>query len=132
MRSLGGLLLSGASISSSYSQVSDKIFLLPIKIYLNKQTKYISQGVSLASIFKKFNKIPTFIVPLAQAGEASGTLGQSLMRISDILDRDIENNLKKLTSLIEPIMMIGIGVIIGGIALSIMMPIYDVSKALQN
>jgi len=132
MRSLGGLLLSGANISSSYSQVSDKIFLLPIKIYLNDQTKYVSQGVSLASIFKKLGQIQTYVVPLIQAGEASGTLGQSLMRVSDILDRDIENSLKRITTLIEPIMMIGIGVVIGGIALSIMMPIYDVSRSLQH
>jgi len=131
-RSLGGLLFGGASLTYSYEQVSQKIFLLPIKIYLNKQYENISQGVSLSSALKKLDHIPNYAVPLVQAGEASGSLGQSLMRISDILDKDIENSLKRLTALIEPLMMIGIGIVIGGIALSIMMPIYDVSRALQH
>ena len=131
-RSLGGLLSAGANISYSYKQVTQRIILLPIRVYLSKQIEFISQGVSLASIFKKLDQIPSYVVPLIQASEASGTLGRSLIRISDILDRDIENSLKKLTALIEPIMMIGIGVVIGGIALSIMMPIYDISRALQH
>jgi type II secretory pathway component PulF len=73
-----------------------------------------------------------YIVALVSAGELSGTLGASLLRAANILDRDIEHSLKKLTSLIEPLMMIGLGVIVGSIALSIIMPIYDISKVLQH
>jgi type IV pilus assembly protein PilC len=55
-----------------------------------------------------------------------------MARAALIIDRDIEHALKRLTSLIEPIMMAGMGAVVGAIALSIMMPIYDISKVLQK
>ncbi|NCW28743.1 MAG: hypothetical protein EBV83_10740, partial [Verrucomicrobia bacterium] len=95
------------------------------------EIKNISNGIPLGDIIAK-KKMPQFVAPLIHAGEASGTLGNSLLRASLILDRDIENILRKITALIEPIMMAGMGCIVGSIALSIMMPIYDISKVLQK
>jgi len=131
-RSLGGLIVSGASLTSSYKNVYQKLFLIPMKLYFEGQLQDLTRGVSLSTIFANMRNMPTFVVPLIKAGQVSGTLGQSLIRTSDILDKDIENILKRLTALIEPIMMIGIGIVVGGIALSIMLPIYDVSKTLQH
>jgi type II secretory pathway component PulF len=59
-------------------------------------------------------------------------LGTSLLRAASIIDRDMDHSLKRLTSLIEPVMMVGMGCTVGSIALSIMMPIYDISKVLQH
>jgi type II secretory pathway component PulF len=132
MRSLGGLISSGAGLVDSYTRVIDKTFLLPLRQHFSSKTAVLIQGVTLATVFEGVNRIPTYIVPLVSAGEASGSLGTSLIRAADIIDRDIENNLKRLTALIEPIMMAGMGCVIGAIALSIMLPIYDVSKALQH
>ena len=131
-RSLGGLITSDASLIDSYGKVVDKLFLLPMKIHLENQLPDLMRGVSLSTTLANMQNVPTFIIPLIKAGQVSGTLGSSLIRASDILDKDIENILKRLTALIEPIMMIGIGVVVGGIALSIMLPIYDVSKTLQH
>jgi type II secretory pathway component PulF len=54
------------------------------------------------------------------------------LRTAYLLDRELDHGLKRLTALIEPVMMIGVGSIVGSIALSIMMPIYDISKTLQR
>ena len=123
---------SGASITDSYNRVSSRVFLVPLRTYLMERSSGISHGISLASVFSTINHIPAYVCPLVSAGEASGTLGSSLLRAADIIDRDIENSLKRLTSLIEPIMMVGIGGVVGAIALSIMMPIYDVTRVLQH
>ncbi len=131
-RSFGALISSGEQMRDAYVKVTEKISLLPVKSYFLRQTFTIDQGVSLSSIILSFRKIPKYVSPLIAAGEASGTLGSSLMRVADIIDRDIEQTLKRLTALIEPLMMIGVGSIIGAIALSIMMPIYEVSKTLQH
>jgi type II secretory pathway component PulF len=132
LRSLGSLVSSGMNIVDSYIHAIKNIPLIPLKELFMHQTKSLSQGSSLFLIFSKVKNMPPYVSPLIGAGEASGTLGASLVRSADILDRDIEQGLKRLTALIEPVMMIGIGCIVGSIALSIMMPIYDVSKALQH
>jgi len=132
IRSLGSLVKGGLHITESYGQVCEKNPLLPIRKYFIEQKKRLSQGITITDIFSHVKHLPSHVVPLVRAGESSGTLGDSLIRSADIVDRDMEYSLKKLTALIEPLMMIGMGIVVGSIALSIMVPIYDVSKNLQH
>ncbi|MES2314995.1 MAG: type II secretion system F family protein [Patescibacteria group bacterium] len=131
-RSLGGLISSGTQITDAYERVIGKINMLPLRRYFLARLERVQQGSPLSIIVADIKGIPAYVRPLVSAGEISGTLGTSLMRVADIIDRDIEHSLKRLTSLIEPVMMICIGSVIGAIALSIMMPIYEVSKILQH
>lgn len=131
-RSLGGLIMSGTTVTYAYSCVSEKIYFTPLRVHFIKKIDDIHRGIPLSSIFSSLKKVPAYVSPLVSAGEVSGNLGSSLMRVSDLIDRDIEHLLKRVTSLIEPLMMIGVGCIIGGVALSILMPIYEVSKVLQH
>jgi type II secretory pathway component PulF len=132
VRSLGSLVESGAALGESYVRVAETIPLLPLRLVFEKKSVDISRGVPLGTVLSGMKRMPSYIAPLVSAGEASGTLGISLVRGADILDRDIEHALKRLTALVEPVMMAGMGCAVGAIALSIMMPIYDVSKALQH
>ncbi len=132
IRSLGSLIVSGVSSTDAYIRTTERLIFIPLKVHFDAYSRSLSEGVTLSSAFTRIRHIPSYIAPLVGAGEASGTLGASLMRSSDILDRDIEHSLKRLTALVEPVMMAGMGCGIGAIALSIMMPIYDVSKALQH
>lgn len=132
LRSLGSLIESGVELSYAYKRVAERVTCIPFREYFLGNIDHICHGSALSSIFRDMRRLPPHVAPLVSAGEISGTLGSSLIRASDIIDRDIEHGLKKVTSLIEPIMMIGIGGIVGAIALSIMMPIYDVSRVLQH
>jgi type IV pilus assembly protein PilC len=132
IRSLGSLIIGGISIENAYTRVVEKIGFLNLRDYFYDKSELVTQGVLLSNIFSGFKGVPKHITPLISAGEASGNLGESLIRASEIIDRDIENSLKRITSLIEPVMMMCIGLMIGAIALSIMIPIYDVSKVLQH
>ncbi|MES2216018.1 MAG: type II secretion system F family protein [Patescibacteria group bacterium] len=133
LRSCGTLVESGTSISVAYSSASAGISLIPFRLKLQMHSGSMYEGVSLASVLSAKNmKFPPYIPALISAGESSGTLGSSLLRAADIIDRDIEHMLKRLTSLIEPVMMAGMGCVVGAIALSIMMPIYDISRVLQR
>jgi type II secretory pathway component PulF len=132
IRSLGSLVESGAAMAESYSRVARTAPLLPMRLSFEKKSQDISRGVQLGTVLSGMRYIPSYVAPLVSAGEASGSLGLSLMRAADILDRDIEHSLKRLTALVEPMMMACMGCAVGAIALSIMMPIYDVSKALQH
>lgn len=134
LRSFGSLVENGISVSIAYDNSSQTLAFLPLHRSLHKNTANIQRGMKLGKIFASLSQkiMPSYVPPLISAGEASGSLGKSLLRSAHIIDRSLEHSLKKLTSLIEPIMMAGIGCMVGSIALSIMMPIYDISKVLQK
>jgi type II secretory pathway component PulF len=128
--SMGALTESGMAADAAFEEAIIAVGLLPLRDRLAGSIKIVVHGGSLASVFA--DGMPRYIAPLVSAGEASGNLSNSLSRAANILDKDIDHSLKRMTALIEPVMMIFMGTTVGGIALSIMMPIYDISKNLQH
>lgn len=131
LQSCGSLIESGAPAGASYARSVAALSFLPIKRRLEAKAESLNRGEQVHRAFQD-RAISAFVPSLLSAGEMSGTLGASMVRAAAILDRDIEHSLRRLTSLVEPIMMAGMGLIVGAIALSIVMPIYDISKVLQR
>ncbi|MDQ2933281.1 MAG: type II secretion system F family protein, partial [bacterium] len=117
LHSCGVLIESGVSVIHAYTNTSNTVSLLPLSRLLKLEIQNIHKGIPLgALLMNKSKRIPAYVPSLILAGEASGTLGISLSRAAAILDRDMEHSLKRLTSLIEPVMMAGMGFVVGGIA----------------
>jgi type II secretory pathway component PulF len=133
-RSCGSLIESGLSAAQSYGSACGSIPLIPLRYHFELHLPGLTQGTPMSHIFREHQALsmPSFVPPLVYAGESSGSLGLSCIRVADILDRNLEHSLKRMTSLIEPLMMIFMGCTVGAIALSIMLPIYDISKVLQR
>ncbi len=133
LRIYGSLLASGVSSPKSYEGAASALTYLPLQRYLVSKSSSVFEGAHLGSVFtsREFS-FPPYVAALVAAGESSGHLADSLLRAAELIDRDLSYMLKKLTSLIEPLMMAAMGVVVGAIALSIMMPIYDISKVLQK
>ncbi len=131
IRSLGTLVVSGIPIVEAYADAVGSVSFVPLLDDVLFGIEHIKSGLPPQDIFINKN-IPTYVSPLISAGESSGSLGKSFLRVADIIDADLDHLLKRITSLIEPIMMVGVGGVVGAIALSIMMPIYDMSKILQH
>ena len=131
LRSCGSLVAAGIPVHHAYKRTADAVSFLPLRDMLALRSGDVAQGAPLSKAFIH-RRIPPHVPGLIAAGEASGTLGSSMLRAADILDRDIDHMLKRLTALIEPVMMAGMGCTVGAIAVSIMMPIYDISKVLQH
>ena len=131
LRSLGTLINSGIPVAEAYSEVIGTTTFEPLSSAIFHGVVDVRNGLPLQDIFLH-KEIPAYVAPLISAGESSGSLGESLIRAASIIDVDIEDTLKRTTSLIEPLMMVVVGGIVGAIALSIMMPIYDMSKVLQH
>jgi type II secretory pathway component PulF len=129
-QSMGALVESGMPADAAFAKTAPSVGLLPLRRRLESAAPLVSRGEPLHEAFGR--GMPAYIAPLVAAGEASGNLGKALSRAALILDRELDHSLKRLTALIEPIMMLGMGGAVGSIALSIMMPIYDISKALQH
>lgn len=129
-QTFGALVQSGVLADVAYVRSVSSISLLPIRGLLERRTEGILRGQKFHTVCYK--GMPSYVVPLVQAGEASGGLGNSLIRASELLDRELDQSLKQLTALVEPGMMIVMGGLVGSIALSIMMPIYEISKTIQH
>ncbi len=132
LRSCGTLIDSGISADLAYGRASSSVSHIPLAISLNACTGQVSKGISIGTVLKSVSRRTPHISSLLLAGEASGALGRSMIRAADIMDRDMDHRLKRITSLIEPTMMAGMGIVVGAVALSIMMPIYDISRVLQR
>lgn len=129
LRSLGVLIDSGVPLDRAYERTARSIALVPLNRKLMALVHSVKSGESLSDLLG--GAVPAFATSLIRAGEISGHLGGVLIKTADIIDRDLEHIIKQLTSLLEPIMMIGMGGMVGTVALSIMMPIYDISKAIR-
>ena len=131
LQSCGSLIESGLTISDAYLRSQKSVTFWPVKVLLSRHLGRIGEGMPLSRVFESKNN-PSFLYSIINAGENSGSLGHSLMKAHQILDRNLDQFLKKFTILIEPVMMIVMGFVVGTIAVSIMIPIYSISNSLQK
>jgi type IV pilus assembly protein PilC len=88
----------------------------------------IEKGESISSALSKHPIFPSMIIRMITAGEQTGKIEQMLERISNFLDEEIESTLSGLTSLIEPLLIVFLGVTVGGIAICMFLPIFKMSE----
>ena len=88
----------------------------------------IERGEGLSVSLAKHPIFPSMIIRMITAGEQTGKLEGMLERISDFLDEEIETTLSGLTSLIEPILIVVLGVVIGGMVICMFLPIFKMSE----
>jgi len=98
------------------------------KIYLDSVS-----GVSLSiSLSKHKVYFPVTMIDMVSLGERTGNLGIMLGHCSKIFEQDIDNALKKFTSLVEPVLMVLMGLVVGSIALSIILPVYEITNHISK
>lgn len=91
------------------------------------------KGVSLSiSLYKNKKFFPSLLPDMCSLGERTGSLGTMLKHCSRIFEQDIDDSLKRFSSLIEPCLMVFMGLIVGSIALSIILPVYEITNHLSK
>ena len=91
----------------------------------------VRQGKKIAPSMDQYGLMPANVVQMLQSGEESGTLGDVLRDISDFYARELKTTIKTVTSMIEPIMIVLMGVLVGFIAMSIILPIFKMSSVVS-
>lgn len=124
-RNLAILLNSGIIITNSLELCEDIVLNNNVHAMIKECKTTIYSGKRLSEGLRKYRKvIPSLMLKVIEAGEKSGTLNLSLKDISEYLDYEVTGNLKSLTALLEPIMLVFVGILVGGMMLSIIAPIY--------
>jgi len=91
---------------------------------IKKAASDIERGESISVALGKHPVFPEMIVRMVTAGEQTGKIDNMLERIADFLDEEIETTLSGLTALIEPILIVFLGVVVGGIVICMFLPIF--------
>ena len=88
----------------------------------------VSEGKTLNESFKLSGTFPTMMLQMINVGEATGTLDEMLSKLAAFYDEEVDNAVSSLLSVLEPIMMIFVGGIVGGLVISMYLPIFSLMQ----
>lgn len=92
----------------------------------------VRQGKKIASSLQQYQLMPPDVIQMIRSGEDSGTMAAVLSDVSEYYGRELKTVIKTVTSMIEPIMIVLMGVLVGFIAMSIMLPIFQMSNVVTE
>ena len=131
-RTLGLLLKSGISLHESLAITIDTTENLQYKKAFEKVSVGVMKGKTISdSIGKKSIVFPDMLEHMIAIGERSGNLSTTLIYLSEYYENEFDDLTKNLSSSIEPLLMIVMGVLVGFVAISIITPIYGITQHLQ-
>lgn len=126
-RTVSLLLSSGIPITSSLEIASSILQNEVIKSEIIKCKEQINSGLSLSQALNRSNLFPEFIISIVAIGEETGALEKSFMRIAQDYENQVDNSLKTLARLAEPIIILVLGLVIGFIVLAMLLPIFQIN-----
>jgi type IV pilus assembly protein PilC len=126
-RTLASLVRSGVPILEVLQIVSQTVGNVVMEKAIRTASSDIERGESISSALGKHPIFPNMIIRMVTAGEQTGKIDNMLERIADFLDEEIETTLSGLTALIEPILIVFLGVVIGGMVICMFLPIFKMS-----
>lgn len=130
-RTLGSLLSSGVTVLEALEIVSHSTRNLVFSKEIEKVKEKVQNGAPLAEPMKQSKVFPIMVSQMVGVGEETGTLDKMLIKVSEFYERQISNFTKNISSIIEPIIMLVVGVAIGFIIISIITPIYQATQSIQ-
>lgn len=125
-RTLGTLLASGVSIIEAMEITAKTAGNLVIANAINKSVIAIAEGETITGPLKESGVFPPMVTQMIAVGEKTGDLDQMLNKIADFYDEEVDEAVTALTSVIEPIIIVLMGIIIGGILIAMYLPMFDI------
>ena len=127
-RTLASLVRSGVPILEVLQIVAQTVGNVVMEKAIKTAAGDIEKGEGISAALAKHPVFPVMIIRMVTAGEQTGKLDNMLERIADFLDEEIETTLSGLTALIEPILIVFLGVVVGGMVICMFLPIFKLSE----
>jgi type IV pilus assembly protein PilC len=132
MRTLGTLVSSGVPILEALSIVRDTANNAVFEKMFQRVLESIREGDTIADPLRQSRLVDAMVVNMIEVGEETGDLDTMLYKISDFYDEEVDNTVKSLISLLEPIMIVFLGGAIGGIVISLFLPLVKLLEGLSK
>ena len=127
-RSLSTLVVGGVPLARALEIVSEVVGNMAYRELIEETIKEVEDGNSVAVVFLRSDIVPKLVSNMLAVGEKTGRLDNILNKVSDFYSREIENMVANMTHLIEPFIMVLIGVAVGGMVASIILPMYNLAN----
>ncbi len=122
---------SGITILDCIANSRDLVSNQVISQSLQNVMKEIEAGKNLTQSFQQTGIFPPLVVRMLKVGEATGQLDKALLNVSYFYDRDVKESIKQVQALVEPVMTLILGALLGWVMLSVLSPIYDIISKVQ-
>ena len=130
-RTLSSLLQSGVSLITSLQIVKNIVDNVILADIINEACDELEKGKSLSQFFRGNKYFPPMLVQMMAVGEQSGTLDTMLAKAADSYEKEVEAKILALTSMIEPVMILSMGLVVSFIVVSILLPIFEMNQLIR-
>ncbi|MDX1762838.1 MAG: type II secretion system inner membrane protein GspF [bacterium] len=130
-RTLGTLLKNGVPLLNALDIVKNVVGNRILEDTIEDARVRIGEGSTIHEPLRRSGVFPSTMIHMINVGERSGTLEEMLGKVADITDNDIDTTIDTLTSLMEPVMILGLAIIVGFIVFSILLPIFEISQMIK-
>jgi general secretion pathway protein F len=130
-RTLGSLLQNGVPLLSALGIVRNIVNNTRIAEAIDDAIGDIQSGRGLAVSLSKSRWFPPIAIQMISAGEQSGEVEGMLNKIADIFEGEVESQALAMTSMLEPVMILAMGVTVGFIVISILLPIFEMNQMIR-
>ena len=130
-RVLGLLLSSGVPIIRALEITSEVLVNRVYRTFLHGVMEEVAQGGSLSGSLRKSRLFPPLLVHLAGVGEKSGDLESMLLKAGIAYEREFNSRLTRLMGLLEPLLVLGMGVAVGIVVMAVLLPIFEMNQLIK-
>jgi type IV pilus assembly protein PilC len=130
-RTLGTMVSSGVPILDALDVTAKTAGNRTIEAGISYVRQKISEGKNIAGPLAETKVFPSMVVQMIGVGEATGAMDQMLTKIADFYDDEVDTAVSALTSLIEPLLMVFLGGVVGGFLIAMYLPIFSLAGAIK-
>ncbi len=127
-RTFGTLLQSGVPVLNAVSIVRETVTNRVIASAMSKLQEGVKRGEGISGPLRATGAFPSFSIHMARVGEETGRLEEMLIKVADTYDERVRRTVKRLTSLLEPVLILSLGLIVGFIVLSMLLAIFSINE----
>jgi type IV pilus assembly protein PilC len=127
-RTLSTLVAGGVPMLESLRITSSTSGNVVLEASVMQARQLVSEGKSLTESFKETGEFPFMLTQMVSVGEATGTLDEMLTKLADFYDEEVDAAVSALLSILEPLLMIFVGGMVGALIVSMYLPIFSLMQ----
>jgi len=131
-RVLGTLLIGGIPLLQALDTAADSLGTQVLKRVLNDAVKLVREGQALSQSLRKTKIFPSLSLDMIEVGESTGALPQMLTSVAEFYEEDVSNSVTAALSLIEPVIMIVMGIFVAFVLISLYLPIFSLADSVHT
>jgi type IV pilus assembly protein PilC len=131
-RVLGTLLIGGIPLLQALDTAADSLGTQVLKKVLGEAVKLVREGQALSQSLRKTKIFPSLSLDMIEVGESTGALPQMLTSVAEFYEEDVSNSVTAALSLIEPVIMIVMGIFVAFVLISLYLPIFSLADSVHT